>query len=181
MARMLFHTVAAASLQVAGIRSRTRKIAVLADILRQAGPDEVEIAATYLGGSLRQRRTGVGWRSLRELPEPAAVPSLTVGDVDAALQRLADLSGAGSQALRAEGVRALFGSATAEEQAYLARLITGEVRQGALDGVLVEAVAVASGVDSALVRRAAMLAGSTTAIASSARPPMPVVWKTTTS
>lgn len=114
MARMLFHTVAAASLQVAGIRSRTRKIAVLADILRQAGPDEVEIAATYLGGSLRQRRTGVGWRSLRELPEPAAVPSLTVGDVDAALQRLADLSGAGSQALRVEGVRALFGSATIE-------------------------------------------------------------------
>ena len=168
MARMLFHTVAAASLQVAGIRSRTRKIAVLADILRQAGPDEVEIAATYLGGSLRQRRTGVGWRSLRELPEPAAVPSLTVGDVDAALQRLADLSGAGSQALRVEGVRALFGSATAEEQAYLARLITGEVRQGALDGVLIEAVAVASGVHSALVRRAAMLAGSTTAIASAA-------------
>ncbi len=168
MGRMLLNDLAEASAAVAATRSRLKKIAALSDALRAAGPDEVEIAATYLGGSLPQRRTGLGWRSLQDLPAPAASPSLTVVEVDRRFEELSALSGPGSQAARAAGLAELMGRATASEQRYLVGLISGEVRQGALDGLLLEAVASASGVPSAAVRRASMLAGSTPAIATAA-------------
>ena len=165
---MLFDDLAAASDTVAATRSRTAKVGALASALRAAGPDEVEIAATYLGGGIRQRRTGVGWRSLVAPPTPASEPTLTVTEVDVALAHLATLEGPGSQAARADALGTLLGRATAREQQYLAGLITGALRQGALTGLLLDAVAAASGVALPVVRRAAMLAGSTPAIAATA-------------
>jgi DNA ligase-1 len=165
---VLLDELAATSEQVAATRSRREKVALLADALRRAGADEAEVAATYLGGSIRQRRTGVGWRSLGTLPAPASAPTLTLPEVDAALEHLTTLSGPGSQGARQTALDALLGRATAREQQYLAGLLTGAIRQGALAGLLVDAVAAASEVPLPVVRRAAMLAGSAPAIAGTA-------------
>ena len=117
---------------------------------------------------MRQRRTGLGWRGLGELPDPASEATLEVADVDAAFERIASLAGPGSQAARAAAVEALFGLATPAEQRWLRGAVTGEVRQGALDALVQEAVAVAAGVPLRVVRRAAMLAGSTRAVVTAA-------------
>src|SRR6185503_2535956 len=93
----------------------------------------------------RQRRTGLGWRGLTSLPEPASESTLTVSGVHDAFEEMASLAGAGSQARRTALVEALFARATADEQAYLRGLVTGELRQGALDGLMLEAVAVLTG------------------------------------
>ncbi|SFK21665.1 ATP-dependent DNA ligase [Cellulomonas sp. KH9] len=165
---MLLDDVADASARVAATRSRLAKRAVLVDVLRRAaadGPDAVAVVSRYLGGELRQRRTGLGWRSLTGMPGPAAAPSLTVGDVDAAFAHLAGLSGSGSSTARLEAARALFAAATEREQHLLRGLVSGELRQGALDALLLDAVAEAAGVPADVVRRAAMLAGETEAVA----------------
>jgi len=168
MGAMLLTHLTDASAAVAATRSRRAKVATLAAVLRAASAEEAEIVATYLGGALRQRRTGLGFRSLQRRPAPAAAASLTVAEVDAAFEELSGLAGPGSQTRRAERLDDLLGRATATEQAYLAGLVTGEVRQGALDGLLLEAVAVAAEVPAEVVRRAAMLAGSTPAIVGAA-------------
>jgi DNA ligase-1 len=162
---MLLADVAATSAALAATRSRLAKRALLVDLLRRTGPDEVPVVARYLGGQLRQRRTGLGWRSLRTLPDPAADPTLDVLAVDAAFERMAGLSGTGSSAARAAAAAELFGAATAPEQHLLAGLVSGELRQGALDALLLDAVAEAAGVPVAEVRRAAMLAGATEPVA----------------
>ncbi|WP_139978457.1 ATP-dependent DNA ligase [Nocardioides litoris] len=166
---MLLADVVATSTAVAATRSRKAKTVALADLLGRAaaasaggGPD-LELAVSYLGGSLRQRRTGVGWRGLSSLPPPAATSSLTLREVDDAFERISLVSGAGSQAARGAAVAELFGAATADEQRWLRNLVTGEVRQGALDALVQEAVAQAAEVPLAAVRRAAMLGGSTVA------------------
>jgi DNA ligase-1 len=128
----------------------------------------VETATAYLSGVLRQRRTGLGWRSLTDLPAPADTSTLTVAEVHESFERIAEVAGAGSQGRRAELVNDLFGRATADEQAYLRGLVTGELRQGALDGLMLEAVAVAADVPAAAVRRASMFAGSTLPVAAAA-------------
>jgi DNA ligase-1 len=133
--------------------------------------DQVEIAAAYLSGELRQRRTGIGWAALRgarELPEhstPASGPTLTLTAVDDAFGRIAADSGAGSQARRAADLAKLFGAATAVEREFLTALVGGELRQGAQDGVMVEAIARAADIPVADVRRAFMLRGSLPPIA----------------
>lgn len=160
--------VVSTSTAVAATRSRRAKTAVLAERLALADPDELEIVTSYLAGSLLQRRTGLGWRSLATLPPPAEVPTLTVGDVDDAFGSIASLTGPGSGAARTAAVDRLFSNATAAEQAWLRGLVTGEVRQGALDSLVQEALAAAASVPVAAVRRAAMLAGSTVAIAARA-------------
>ncbi|MBD8078414.1 ATP-dependent DNA ligase [Cellulosimicrobium arenosum] len=168
---MLLAEVAATSDAVAATRSRLAKRAAIADLLRRAARavgEDVEIAVAYLAGELRQRRTGLGWRSLRELPPPAAEPSLTLVAVDAAFARMADLSGPGSGTARQEAATTLFGAATAPEQKLLAGLVSGELRQGALDSVVVDAVAEAAGVPAEAVRRAVMLRGATGPVASAA-------------
>ncbi|MFD4992263.1 ATP-dependent DNA ligase [Cellulosimicrobium cellulans] len=185
---MLLAEVAATSDAVAATRSRLAKRAAIADLLRRVaadvgpahtagtadgtdgrgGRDEVEIAVAYLAGELRQRRTGLGWRSLRDLPTPAEEPSLTLTAVDAAFARMADLSGPGSATARQAEAAALFGAATAREQSLLAGLVSGELRQGALDSVVVDAVAEAAGVPADAVRRAVMLAGATGPVARAA-------------
>jgi len=162
---VLLADVVSASQAVAATRSRKAKVAALAEALAKAGPEEVETVTSYLAGSLRQRRTGLGWRGLSELPEPADSPTLTVREVHEAFDAIAAQAGAGSQAARAAAVAELFGRATADEQAWLRGAVTGAVRQGALDALVQEAVAAAASVPLASVRRAAMLAGSTTAVA----------------
>ena len=122
------------------------------------------MVTSYLGGRLRQRRTGLGWRGLQTLPTAADSPTSTVLEVHDAFDAISALAGAGSQSARSTAVAELFGRATPEEQAWLRGVVTGEVRQGALDALVQEGVAAAAGVPLAAVRRAAMLAGSTVAI-----------------
>ncbi len=168
MSAMLLADLVAAHGAVRATRSRKAKVVALADVLGRAraeGDDVVAIAVHYLGGSLRQRRTGLGWRGLQQLPQPADAPSLTAVEVDAAFAELAGVSGAGSKAARERLVTDLFGRATLDEQAYLRGLVTGELRQGALDALVLDAVAAAAGVPAEAVRRAAMFAGATAPVA----------------
>ena len=161
---MLFSEVVAASEQVAATGSRNAKVAVLGALLARAEPGEVDVLAHFLAGRLRQRRTGIGWRSLTGFPA-ADEASLTITEVDEALEDLAGLSGAGSQLARQTGLADLMGRATAAEQGFLGALIVGETRQGALEGVLLQAIAQAWQVPADLVRRAAMFSGSVPAAA----------------
>ncbi|MDQ3617055.1 MAG: ATP-dependent DNA ligase [Actinomycetota bacterium] len=157
-----------ASSAVAATRSRKAKVAALAAALASAEPEEVATATSYLSGVLRQRRTGLGWRTLSTLPAPAGTSSLTVGEVNDGFQEISEVTGPGSQARRTALVETLLARATEQEQAYLRGLVTGELRQGALDGLMLEAVAVAAKVPPAVVRRASMFAGSTVAVADAA-------------
>ncbi|MGA2830072.1 MAG: ATP-dependent DNA ligase [Streptosporangiaceae bacterium] len=165
---MLLSEMADASEAVAGTSSRLAKIEVLAKALHDAGPAEVTIAVAYLSGELPQRQIGVGWATLREAAPPADHPSLTLTDVDAALTAIGSVSGKGSVAIRKQFVDALLGRATAHEQAFLFRLLSGELRQGALEGVMAEAIARAAQVPGAEVRRALMLSGSMATVAQTA-------------
>jgi DNA ligase-1 len=168
---MLLGDVVAVSAEVASTRSRKAKAAAFAELLSRmasSSPEEIETVTSYLAGSLRQRRTGLGWRSMQSLPAPAATPSLTVLEVHEAFGRIAGLSGSGSQGARAAATAELFGRATAEEQPWLRGIVTGEVRQGALDSLVQEGLAAAGSVPLAAVRRAALLAGSTVAVAAAA-------------
>ncbi|WP_433395666.1 ATP-dependent DNA ligase [Streptomyces sp. CA-146814] len=157
---MLLAELAQVSLEVAATSARSKKVALLAALFRDAGPDDVPVVIPYLAGRLPQGRIGVGWRSLGDPVEPAAEPTLTVTGVDAELTALAAISGTGSQALRRDRLRALFAAATEDEQRFLKALLTGEVRQGALDAVAADALAKAAEAPPADVRRAVMLAGS---------------------
>ena len=163
--RVLLADIVAASRTVAATRSRKAKVAALADALAAAAPEEIETVASYLAGSLRQRRTGLGWRGVSDLPPPAESPSLEVLEVHELFDRIAAMAGSGSQAARKAAVVELFGRATEDEQAWLRGIVTGAVRQGALDALLQEAVAAAAEVPLAVVRRSAMLAGSTPEVA----------------
>ena len=165
---MLFSELAATSAAVGATRSRKRKAELLGAALRQLGPGEIEPGVAFLSGELRQRRTGVGWATLRELPPPALAPELGVAEVDAAFARIAALEGAGSQAARREAVTALFARATAPEQAFLRGLVAGDLRQGALAGVMADAVAAATGIPRAAVDRATMLCGDPRVVAEAA-------------
>jgi DNA ligase-1 len=158
---VLLIDVATTSAEVGGSASRLAKVARIADLLGRAATDPMLIAiiVSWLSGELPQRQIGVGWAALRSLPSPAAQPSLTVTGVDATFSTIGAVSGKGSQARRAELVAGLFASATEVEQTFLRRLLTGELRQGALAGVMADAVAAAAQIPAAVVRRAAMLGG----------------------
>ncbi|CAL9371508.1 ATP-dependent DNA ligase [Streptomyces sp. DH-12] len=157
---MLLSRLAQVSQEVAATSARSRKTALLAELFREAGPDDVPVVIPYLAGRLPQGRIGVGWKVLSRPVPPAAEPSLTVREVDALLTRLAEVSGPGSQAERARLAGELLGASTEAEQRFLTGLLTGEVRQGALDALAAEGLARATGADPADVRRAVMLAGS---------------------
>src|ERR1700759_3817583 len=160
--------MAEASEAVAATSSRLAKIEVLAKALHDAGPAEVTIAVAYLSGELPQRQIGVGWATLRQAAPPADVPTLTLTDVDAAFTAIGAAAGKGSVATRKQLVDDLLGGATAPEQSFLFRLLSGELHQGALAGVMTEAIARAAEVPSAEVRRALMLSGSMTTVAETA-------------
>ena len=140
---MLLVEVARASADVAGTSARLAKVARIADLLRLAGPGprEVAVIVSWLSGELTQRQIGVGWAALRAVPEPATEPRLDVLDVDDRFGAIGATAGKGSQARRAELLAELFGAATDVEQTFLRRLLTGELRQGALVGVMADAVA----------------------------------------
>ncbi|MEW2074807.1 ATP-dependent DNA ligase [Streptomyces sp. NPDC013433] len=162
---MLLSRLARVSQEVAAASARSRKIALLAGLFREAEADDVPVVIPYLAGRLPQGRIGVGWKVLSRPVAPAVEPSLTVREVDALLTALGEVSGPGSQAERARLVGELLGASTEEEQRFLSGLLTGEVRQGALDAVAVEGLAQATGAPAADVRRAVMLAGSLQAVA----------------
>ena len=157
----------ATSRRVAETRSRSAKTAALADLLRRLGPEEIDPAVSWLSGFLRQGRIGLGGAAVRNaLPGSAAAePSLTVGEVDATFERIASVLGAGSTAERTRLLGSLLARATAEEQDFLIRLVFGELRQGALAGLMAEALAAAAEVPAGEVRRALMLAGELPAVA----------------
>jgi DNA ligase-1 len=156
----LFADVVATSDAVASTRARTAKIAALVDLLRSLDPTEVEHSVAMLTGTPRQGRIGVGWRRLYDLEvAPAVNPSLSVADIDLAVDELAACAGAGSNAERSRILTELFSRTTASEQSFVRRMLTGELRQGALEGVMSDAIAKAAGVPAAPVRRAAMLSG----------------------
>ncbi|GAA2291559.1 ATP-dependent DNA ligase [Streptomyces violaceusniger] len=162
---MLLADVALTSRQVAATSARSEKIAALARLFRRTEPAEAAVVITYLAGKLPQRRTGVGWSTLRHRREPAAEPTLAVLDVDEALSRVAAVSGTGATATRKRLVGELLSAATKEEQGFLLGLIGGELRQGALEGLAVEGVAEAVGAPATEVRRAVMVGGSLGAVA----------------
>ncbi|MGV0814096.1 ATP-dependent DNA ligase [Mycolicibacterium boenickei] len=169
---MLLAEVAAASADIAGASARLAKIDRIATLLSLAAADgdarAVAVTVSWLSGELPQRQIGVGWAALRSLPTPSETPELTVDGVDERFTRIGAVSGKGSQAARAELVRDLFQTATEAEQTFLRRLLSGELRQGALAGVMADAVARASGIPAAEVRRGAMLAGDLPVVAAAA-------------
>ena len=170
---MLLVDVAAASADVGATSARLAKTARIADLLSQAHTDggdgsaagQVAVIVSWLSGELPQRQIGVGWAALRSLPPPAGSPTLTVDGVDTTLSAIKAVSGKGSQARRTELLTGLFAAATDTEQTFLRRLLGGELRQGALAGVMADAVARASGLPATAVRRATMLGGDLPAVA----------------
>jgi DNA ligase-1 len=159
----LLAEVVAASQGVAATSSRSRKVAILAELLRRLDANEVPVAVGLLSGVPRQGRVGVGYATIYgvELP-PAVEPSLTVGELDHAITEIERATGSGSAAERGRILGELLGRATDAEAAFVKRLFTGELRQGALAGLMVEAIASAAAVSGGIVRRALMLSGDLT-------------------
>ena len=155
----------------AGVRAtsaRGGKVERLAALLRRLDPAETPAAVAWLSGGLTQRQIGVGWAALRDRPLPAAQPSLEIGEVEAAFTRVGALSGQGSQIARRAAVADLLARATEDEQQFLVALLLGDIGQGALAGVMADAVAKAADVPRADVRRALMLRGDLGAVAATA-------------
>src|SRR5438132_3530236 len=148
-----------------GTAARSAKVQRLASTLRRLEPAEAPIAVAYLSGQLRQRQIGVGYASMRDLPPPSESTSLTLREVDTALEAIGLTVGRDSQAERRRQLVSLFGRATRDEQDFLRRLVIGELRQGALEGVMLDALARALGTPLTEVRRAVMLRGDLGAVA----------------
>jgi len=162
----LLADVVAASERVAATSSRSAKIAILAELLRSLEPAEVPVVVGFLSGAPRQGRVGVGYRMVYGVDAPpASAPALTVGDLDRAIIDLEAATGTGSAAGRRALLASLLGRATEAEAAFVRRLFTGELRQGALAGLMADALARAAGVRPELVRRALMLSGELPATA----------------
>jgi|HubBroStandDraft_5_1064220.scaffolds.fasta_scaffold29263_2 DNA ligase 1 len=167
---MLLASVVETSRRVTDTSKRLEKIGLLATLLRQLSPEEIEIVVQFLAGQTRQGRIGVGYAALRDARNsPAPSPSLEVLEVDRILQSITEVGGSGSQRRRQELLQTMFARSTEAEQQFLTGLLMGELRQGALEGIMLEAVAKASGISSDRVRRAAMLAGDIARVARAAR------------
>ena len=181
---MLLDTVVRTSTAVAAAPGRLAKIDAIAQVLRDVPAGEITIAASFLSGELTQRQIGVGYAALADLtggfwqtppeqaPEqalpPAASPQLTLTETDQVLGQIGALAGPGSQADRRALLAGLLSRATTSERQFLVRLLAGELRQGALDGVMTDAIARAADVPATAVRRAYQLSGSLAAAASAA-------------
>jgi ATP-dependent DNA ligase I len=180
---------------VAATSGRTAKITEIAGLLRRASAGEVPAVVAFLSGELLQRQIGVGYASLGELlrveatggepssgepsgGEPSGGEPLTVAETDAVFEAIGRVAGAGAQAERRRLLAGLFGRATQAEREFLVRLLGGELHQGALEGVMTEAVARAAGVPAAEVRRAHLLAGALPLIAQAA---LTAAWPATVS
>lgn len=165
---MRFATLVATSAEVAAASRRLEKTARLAGLLAELNGDDIAIAIGFLIGWPRQGKIGVGWAAASEARQvtPSPDATLELHDVDDTLSALQQATGKGSAGRRRDLLRGLFARATADEQGFLAALVVGEVRHGALEGVLLDAVAKAANVDSEKLRRAVMLAGDLGAVAS---------------
>jgi DNA ligase-1 len=157
---VLLADLVATSRAVAATRARSTKAEALAELLARLPPGEIEPAVGFLTGAVRQGRIGVGWATAFGVDvAPARVPSLTITDVDRAVDRIVATTGSGSVGGRQAILRGLFARATTDEADFLRRLLVGELRQGALAGLMADAIARAASVPVARVRRAAMLSG----------------------
>ena len=166
---MMLHELAAVSATVAATRSRSEKIRLLADRLRAAAPDERETVVAWLSGVLPGGKLSLGPATLSAAQTPpAAAPRLQLRAAAQEIDALRSIAGKGSALRRAEVLTRLLGAATADEQRFLLALLLGELRQGALEGVMAEAIAAAAQVPAADVRRASMLAGGLAPVASAA-------------
>ena len=166
---MLFAGVVETSRRVAGTSRRLEKVDLIAALLGQLDPEEVEIVVAFLSGYTRQGRIGIGYATLQAAAaEPAAGPALEIHELDRGLTELASVQGAGSERRRRELLHAILARATAPEQQFLSGLLLGEIRQGALEGIMIEALAKAARIPAAQVRRAAMMAGDIARVARTA-------------
>jgi DNA ligase-1 len=157
---VLLERVVSTSARVAATRARTQKVAALVELLQEAAPDEVESAVGFLTGEPRQGRVGIGWATLAAVDTAGATtPSLTVADLDGVITTIGATTGSGSAERRRTVLRDFFGRATADEVDFVRRLLLGGLRQGALAGVMTDAIARAATVPLTVVRRAAMLSG----------------------
>ncbi|HJS76676.1 MAG TPA: hypothetical protein VJ778_04660, partial [Burkholderiales bacterium] len=165
----LLAEVARVSAAVAATASRLEKTRLLAECLRVLEPGEMEIALPYLSGEIRQGKLALGYAALKSaIGNAAPAAGLSVRDVDSAFERLKLVKGRGAASLRQAELRNLVEKATAQEQDFLLRLIAGELRQGALEGVMLEAIAAAANLPAAEVRRAATFAGAMAPVARAA-------------
>jgi len=162
---MLLSEMVTTSQAVAATAARGAKIALLADCLRRLDPVEAAIGVAFLSGQVLQRQSGIGPAAFRDLPPPADATTLTLSDVDGAIGLIAQQAGPASQGARRRRLVELLARATGAEQRFLAHLLTGELRQGALEGVVLEAIARAVGAVASEVRRAYLLRGSLSAVA----------------
>jgi DNA ligase 1 len=159
----LLADVVTASQEVAATSSRSKKVAILAELLGRLDSNEVALAVGFLAGVPRQGRVGVGYATVYGVdPPPAAAASLTIDELDRAITEVRDMTGSGSAARRKQILGELLGRATQQEADFVKRLFTGGLRQGALAGLMVDAVAKAAGVSGGIVRRALMLSGDLT-------------------
>lgn len=161
---MRLSALVAASAAVAATSARREKVALLTKVLEQLTPDDAAIGVAYLSSGLRQRQIGVGYATLRDLPDPSDTASLTLVDVDSALEAVGQVSGRDAVTERRRLLEALFARAASDEQQFLVRLILGELRQGALEGIMQDAVARALHATLTVVRRAVMLRGDLGAV-----------------
>lgn len=166
---MLLANVVETSRRVAEASGRLAKVELLAALLRALDPEEVEIVVAFLSGYTRQGRIGIGWATLRAAAAPPVeTATIEIHEVDRALASLAAVAGRGSERQKRDLLQALFARATQAEQTFLNGLLLGGIRQGALEGVMLEALAKASGVDSIRIRRAVMMAGDIARVARAA-------------
>ena len=167
---MLLAELLAASERVAATRSRLVKIDTLAQCLRRLDASEISLGVAYLSGDTPQGKVGIGYATLKDAlaAKPAGAPQLALVQIDEALTRLAQIKGEGSAAERARLLAELFARATVPEQDFLARLLLGELRQGALEGIMLDAIAKAANLRPEQVRTAAMRAGGLPVMAKAA-------------
>ena len=159
----LLADVVTASKEVTDTSSRSRKVAVFAALLSALDPDEVPLAAGFLADAPRQGRVGVGYATIYGIEQaPAGEASLTIDELDRAITEVQETTGSGSASKRKQLLADLFGRATAQEADFIRRLFTGELRQGALAGLMIDAIAKAAGVPGEIARRALMLSGDLT-------------------
>ena len=159
-----------ASERVGATAARRVKVSELASLLKSLTDDEIDIGVHYLSGEIPQGKIGIGYAAVRAAAStsPAGLAALSIADVDRSLSELDGIRGSGSAALRAAALKELFSRSTGPEQQFLLRLLIGELRQGALAGVMVDAIAAAAELPVAAVRRAAMYSKSLGAVASAA-------------
>ncbi|MDE3196985.1 MAG: ATP-dependent DNA ligase, partial [Acidobacteriota bacterium] len=163
---MLFSEAVETSRLVAATPKRLEKVALLSNLLARLDPEEVEITVSWLSGFMRQGRKGIGYAIIREsATQPSPEPFLEIRQVDQALEILSHVKGRGSELAKRDQLRTLVERATGNEQQFLTDLLIGNLRQGALEGIMLDAIARAANVPLPAVRRASMMAGDTPHVA----------------